>query len=1128
MGDKNAQEPLDAQAKPEHSASAALLKQAEIEAAVGVLGEPSKPSSVAPLSPRNVQRADAALTPPDVGVALLSASAVEKSRRPETAAGSRLAVPGDSAGDSEEVTQYLDRGSVSPEEDPRSKDGAFPAASGGSEAGLEMEAEEPTRFLDRSLQERAPGSTAARPPDGEANPTGASEEPTLFFRRPSVEVTAPVPASQRAPQKQLPPIHPPARPPHVVSSSVDRASSISLGSGVANFASDQSPRSTGSGASAPASHEDRAPSTKSALPRPLPPRPETPRINTGPDERVLPPSSTEALGRTQKQQGDASAPSSRRQPPQLPDLVKRDAPVPAWPEPPVSADSVVAGAEVVADAEPMSERSNDAPAAIGQTAVTAFSIAPRPGSAGYDDEAWLDPITVRGTQRWLSVTACCVLAGLALSPVEAIYARHTAMNGASAWQLALASAGLIVPLCFVVGACVTALSILLHPDAPPSLGYLPQKLRPSDARRQARMAVLLALTPLTIAGWLFGVARLSLPLLGSAAPPAVVGTLLCAAAIGLALLAAVPVLALARYVGVRLRQDPPNPVRWAVFGLALGLLPVGIAVAAGPTSGAGSAFAIFGVFKRPELDLRAPSMLLLIALSGYLIPSRIGWLRPRWLLLIACLPLGLSYRAAVRSLDVRAVALAVERGAPLSRTTLGIARRLADRDHDGFSRLFGGGDCDDHDRNRNPAQEDVPQNGIDEDCSGTDAVESVSRRSVVPPAEELRARRASIPNDLNLILLIVDTMRADVLRNPKRVTPRLDELASQAAVLEHAYAPASYTGKSVGPILIGKHSSETNRDFGHFSAFSKRDTFLQQRLQRAGIRTLSVQGYWYFYQPLYGFDRGFDVVDSDASSGSGYVEGDRSSTGEKLTERILAQLAKPENTNGRFFLWSQYTDPHAEYVGHEGFAFGNDSLGKYHGEVAFVDYQIGRVIDFVRSQAWGKRTAIAITSDHGESFGEHGMIRHGFELWEPLVRVPFILYVPGVAPIRISSRRDLVDLAPTVLDLMRVELPSDSGTDFVSGHSLLPEMLGIAGTDTARPMLVDMAQGPFTNERQAYFEGDLKLMTAQGRPLGLFDLANDAEERHDLLDEPGLRERMVSNYRAFKRGMRIVEVRGNR
>ena len=105
-------------------------------------------------------------------------------------------------------------------------------------------------------------------------------------------------------------------------------------------------------------------------------------------------------------------------------------------------------------------------------------------------------------------------------------------------------------------------------------------------------------------------------------------------------------------------------------------------------------------------------------------------------------------------------------------------------------------------------------------------------------------------------------------------------------------------------------------------------------------------------------------------------------------------LSNSEHSGKRFFMWAHYVDPHAEYVKHEGapdFKSGGpvgEVKALYDGEVWFTDKQVGKLIDYVSSQPWGKKTAIIVTADHGEAFAEHGMSWHGVDMWESLVRVP--------------------------------------------------------------------------------------------------------------------------------------------
>jgi arylsulfatase A-like enzyme len=201
-------------------------------------------------------------------------------------------------------------------------------------------------------------------------------------------------------------------------------------------------------------------------------------------------------------------------------------------------------------------------------------------------------------------------------------------------------------------------------------------------------------------------------------------------------------------------------------------------------------------------------------------------------------------------------------------------------------------------------------------------------------------------------------------------------------------------------------------------------------------------------------------------------------------------------------LWVHYLDPHADYLPHpEMPSFGTSQRDLYDGEIAFVDEQLGRVLDAIAAAPWGKKTAVIVTSDHGEAFGEHKMWRHGAELWEELIRVPLIVQVPGVAPGHVTPRRSAVDLVPTILELLGVPGPSGKDpNDFLSGTSLLSDVFFPAGAEP-RDVLVDMPDGPFNDARRSLIHGDLKLTISNGSRYELYDLAKDPEERTNLWEK---------------------------
>ncbi|MBK7585834.1 MAG: hypothetical protein IPI67_37325 [Myxococcales bacterium] len=113
-----------------------------------------------------------------------------------------------------------------------------------------------------------------------------------------------------------------------------------------------------------------------------------------------------------------------------------------------------------------------------------------------------------------------------------------------------------------------------------------------------------------------------------------------------------------------------------------------------------------------------------------------------------------------------------------------------------------------------------------------------------------------------------------------------------------------------------------------------------------------------------------------------------------------------------------------------------------------------------------------------------------------------------------------------MLDPYRLPPPSGEGTDFVSGTSLLLDLIQPAGYEPKpRIVFAHMTAGPNNADRQAFIDGPHKLITSDGRPLGLCDLEQDPAEKKDLLDDAALKEKVMGRYRAFVKGLREVKVK---
>jgi arylsulfatase A-like enzyme len=724
--------------------------------------------------------------------------------------------------------------------------------------------------------------------------------------------------------------------------------------------------------------------------------------------------------------------------------------------------------------------------------------------------------------------------GLLVAWAEAREAALASDSHEAVATVAWAELGVLAPIVLGLGFAVAVAAIFVEPAGPvaPSERIAMARAQPVLAR--SRTAALAPLVAVVTTAWLVATAQTARAALAQGTPKVAgfaLGVASAAWLIGLCTVAFAVMPSVRRGLAAVAARWPRaiDPATTAGVGVAVAVAVVAVGVRVGDTGGDGAGvLAIFGVLKRGELDLRPVVDLLAIAACAWLAPLALAGRPARPLALVVALasivaPLALTAHEAVALERDPSIARTIERQAPMGRIALAVVRKATDRDGDGVSPYFGGGDCNDRDPHISPLAIDIPGNGIDEDCSGADLPATAP-----PPARPVAVAPVLVDHDLNLILITIDTVRASevsFLGYEKPTTPNLDALASGSVVFDHAYAMASYTGKALAPMLIGKYPSETLRDGGHFNKYFAGNVFLAERLRDAGIFTMGAASHWYFRE-AWGVTQGFDVFDTSAIPPSGQGDTDTSVTSPKLTDAALRLLSE-HAAGARFFLWVHYFDPHAQYVRHEGapdFADPAKTSGgggarmraAYDGEIWFTDQAIGRLLEEINRQPWGKDTAIAVTSDHGEALDEHGIAyQHGHEIWEPLMRVPLLFRVPGLRPHRVSVKRSAIDLVPTLLDILRLPAPP---AEELSGQSLAADLLAPPGAVyEERDVYLDMPDGPYTHMRRGIIHGTtpgMKLVHLGGQQYQLYDLANDPGETEDLAGDPARLAPMIEALQA--------------
>ncbi|MBN1826172.1 MAG: tetratricopeptide repeat protein [Candidatus Eisenbacteria bacterium] len=348
----------------------------------------------------------------------------------------------------------------------------------------------------------------------------------------------------------------------------------------------------------------------------------------------------------------------------------------------------------------------------------------------------------------------------------------------------------------------------------------------------------------------------------------------------------------------------------------------------------------------------------------------------------------------------------------------------------------------------------------------------------------------------HLLIITLDTVRRDAIGcygAEAARTPNLDRLAREGVLFADAQVPVPITLPSHASLFTGLYPAFHGARHNGLRVGVDFPT-LAELLGEKGYVTAAFLASQVL-SGAYGLERGFEVYEDEWETEESEMglHGLWERRAEGVTRSFLDWFAKrdPERP---FFAWIHYYDPHSPYDPPEPFTLAAGGNG-YAGEVAYVDNQVGRVMDAIRSAGILDETVVIALSDHGEGLGEHDESEHGLLLYETTLAVPWILRIPGGPIGEIdSSPVESTDLLPTLAELFSFRADrSWPGRSALSG--------GDGAGDPARVRYAETYYGAIGygwSPLYAVREGGWKLV--RGARSELFHLDPDPREEEDLFD----------------------------
>ena len=365
----------------------------------------------------------------------------------------------------------------------------------------------------------------------------------------------------------------------------------------------------------------------------------------------------------------------------------------------------------------------------------------------------------------------------------------------------------------------------------------------------------------------------------------------------------------------------------------------------------------------------------------------------------------------------------------------------------------------------------------------------------------------------NLLLISIDTVRADYLQlyNPNGApTPNLVHLAKNGFLFTDAISQVPFTLPSHSTMLTGTYPMKHLVQENVGAKLGDDAVTLAEVLKSSGYQTAGFIGALVLESGT-GIEQGFDTFD-DVFVRENKIMDDRSGIQKDAgsVKRSFLRWLDHKNT-APFFSFVHFYDPHAPYDPPPAFAPAvREPEALYRGELQYVDAVIGEIFDELTKRNLLSQTIVVITGDHGEMFGEHGESGHGFFIYQESLHVPLLFLLPDHKAGKSDTVVELVDLMPTILDLLGIAVP-----ETIQGKSVAAVFKGLKVSDEIAYSESLTAMQHFGAEPLRSIQ-DHRFKYIDSLKPELYDLSKDDGEMNNIaLQEKQIASRMKSSLQAI-------------